>query len=326
MGCGDSKATSAAAPAAKASSTAPAAAAQQAGRARPQWAGKRFQVKLDTTWKDYDKDENVMITRAFLVGQPHCRFTLRGAEYTIDFKHMSQTNLSTGKVREIRAPPGMKQPKNPLLPAGPMIVLTVKAGQPGTAIMVADPNNPGQQVQVAVPKNAKVGSKLAVPVPRKGEKVEDVMRKQQGMSAGGKVALAGAGIIGLGAVAVGGIVLGDYLTGGELGTEDMAADAGDAIVDAAEAAHDAVVDDAVPAIVDAAEAAHDAVVDDAAPAVVDAAEAAHDAVVDDVVPAVEDAAEAVADAAEWTADAAEDTAAWFEDAGDTIGDVVMDLF
>mmetsp|Transcript_28686 Transcript_28686/g.66555 ORF Transcript_28686/g.66555 Transcript_28686/m.66555 type:complete len:290 (+) Transcript_28686:127-996(+) len=289
MGCGDSKAAPASAPA-PAPAPAPAAkkAAQPKKGARPAWVGKHFQVKLDNDWKDYDKETDVMITRAYLVGQPHCRFTLRGARYEMDFSKMLQINLDTGKERSIRAPPGMRPPKNPLLPAGPMIVVTVKEGQPGTAIMVPDPNNANQQIQVAVPKTARVGSKLAVPVPKEGEQVADVMEKQKGMSAGGKVALTAAGIVGLGAVAVGGVVLGDYLTGGDLGTEEMAADAAEAVTDAAEHA----VDEATP------------VVEDAAEAVADAAE----------------------DAADWTADAAEDAAAWFEDVGDTIGDAVMDLF
>eukprot|EP00971_Amphidinium_carterae_P164518 3261826-Amphidinium_carterae.1 len=65
-----------------------------------------------------------MITRAFLVGQGHCRFTLKSARYEIDFKKMIQINLDTGKERSIRPPPGMKAPKNPVLPAGPMIVIT----------------------------------------------------------------------------------------------------------------------------------------------------------------------------------------------------------
>mmetsp|Transcript_53279 Transcript_53279/g.127094 ORF Transcript_53279/g.127094 Transcript_53279/m.127094 type:complete len:284 (+) Transcript_53279:65-916(+) len=236
MGCSSSSDKPAASAPAPAPAPAPARPAAKKGAKRkpPAWVGKHFQVKLGGDWKDYDKDEDVLITRAFLVGQPNCRFKLRGSRYEYNFKKMSQINLDTGKEREIRPPPGMKPPKDALLPAGPMIVINVQKGQPGTCIHVDDPKNPGQKIQVAVPKNAKVGSKLAVPLPGEGETVQEVMKKQEGMSAGGKVALAGAGLIGVGAVAVGGIVLGDYLTGGDMGTEEMAADAGDAIVDAAE--------------------------------------------------------------------------------------------
>jgi len=299
MGCGDSKTAAQTGTSTKTPAAAPAPAAKQPAKRRPEWVGKRFQVKLAESWKDYDKDEDVMITRAFLVGQQHCRFTLKSARYEIDFTKMIQINLDTGKERQIRPPPGMKAPKNPVLPAGPMIVLTVKAGQPGTVIKIDDPNNAGQQVEVAVPKNAKVGSKLAIPLPAKGETAADVVKKQEGMGLGAKVALGTtAAVVAAGAV-IGGVVLGDHLTGGDLGTEGMVADAGDAVADAAADAGDAIAD----AAADAGEAVADATTDAA--------------------PHVEAGA---ADAAEWAEGAGEDVAAWFEDLGDTIGDTVMDLF
>jgi len=315
MGCGDSKIDAKAAQPGASTKT-PAAAPAPAARPgaqpkrRPEWVGKHFQVKLNDGWKDYDKDEDVMITRAFLVGQQHCRFTLHSARYEIDFKKMIQINLDTGKERTIRPPPGMKAPKNALLPAGPMIVLSVKAGQPGTVIKVDDPNNAGQQVEVAVPKTAKVGSKLAIPLPAKGETAADVVKKQEGMGLGAKLALGTtAAVVAAGAV-VGGVVLGDHLTGGGLGTEDMAADAGDAIADAAA--------DAGDAIADAAADAGDAIGGAAADAATAIGEAAVDA-----APHIEAGA---ADAAEWAEGAGEDVTAWFEDVGDAIGDTVMDLF
>jgi len=282
---------------------------------------KHFQVKLDQGWKDYEKDEDVMITRAFLVGQKHCRFNLRGIRYEVDFQMMTQINLDNGKARAIRPPPGMKAPKNPLLPAGPMMVITVRAGQPGKVIKLEDPNNVGQQVEVAVPKNAKVGAKVAVPVPAKGEKPADVVKKQEGMGLGTKAALGTtAAVLGAGAV-VGGVVLGDHLTGGGLGTEDMAADAGDAIADAAADAADFVADaaaDAGDAIADAAADVGDAIGEAAA----DAGRAIAEATVD-AAPHVLDGVE---DAAEWAEGAGEDAAEWFADMGDTLGDTVMDLF
>mmetsp|Transcript_44059 Transcript_44059/g.80502 ORF Transcript_44059/g.80502 Transcript_44059/m.80502 type:complete len:282 (-) Transcript_44059:60-905(-) len=233
MGCGGSsdKPAAAAAPApAPAPAKGGAPAAKKGARGRPPWAGKHFQVKLGADWKDYEKDEDVLITRAFLCGQQNCRFKLKNARYEINFKKMMQINLDTGKERQIRPPQGMKPPKGPLLPAGPMIVITVKEGQPGTTIEVDDPNNPGQKIKVAVPKHAKTGSKVALPIPQQGESVDEVMKKQKGMGVGGAVAL---GLLGVGVVGVGGIVLGDYLTGGTLGTEEMGADAADAAADAA---------------------------------------------------------------------------------------------
>jgi len=202
MGCGDSKIDA------------------QAARCQ----SGSFQVKLNNGWKDYDKDEDVMITRAFLLGQQFCCFSLHSeARYEVDFKKMIQINLDTGKVRTIRPPPGMHAPKTPLLPAGPMIVLSVKAGQPGKVIKVYNPSNPGQQVKVAVPKTAKVGSDLAVPLPAKGETATDVVRRQEGMGLGAKLEL------GTTSAVVGGVVLGDHLTGCELVTKDIAAHAGDSI-------------------------------------------------------------------------------------------------
>mmetsp|Transcript_48967 Transcript_48967/g.109809 ORF Transcript_48967/g.109809 Transcript_48967/m.109809 type:complete len:291 (+) Transcript_48967:66-938(+) len=290
MGCADSK---------TAAIAAPTAATKQSAKRRPEWAGKHFQVKLVDGWKDYSKDEDVMITRAFLVGQQHCRFTFKSARYEIDFKRMIQTNLETGKERQIRAPPGMKAPKNPLVPAGPMIVLTVKAGQPGSIIKVGNPNDAGREVEVAVPKTAKVGSKLAVALPAKGETAADVVKKQEGMGLRTKVAVGTTvAVVAAGGV-IGGVVLGDHLTGGGLGTEGMVADAGDAIADAAADAGDAI-----------------------AGAADDAGETIAEAIVD-AAPHVEVGA---ADAVEWAEGAGEDVAAWFEDLGDTLGDTIMDLF
>ena len=57
-------------------------------------------------------------------------------------------------------------------------------------------------LEVVVPASAKIGSKLAVPVPKKGEKVEEVVKRQQEHSTGAKVAMAGAAAVGLGAVAL----------------------------------------------------------------------------------------------------------------------------
>lgn len=224
--------------------------------------------------------------RAYLIGQPHVKFNLRGQHYTYDFRKMKQINLDTGRDREIRPPhAGPKPPKQPLLPTGPMVVLKVESNMPGTMITVPDPNNPGSEINVFVPPNAKPGQKMAIPIPAKGESVQIVQERQKkhdensGWSTGGKVAVGGAALVGLGAVGVGGVILGDHLAGGDLAGDlaglavDVGEDLGDAVTDAVD-----VVGDWVP------------------------------------------------DAAEDLGDFAEDAIDWLGDAGEDVGDFIMDLF
>jgi hypothetical protein len=211
---------------------------------------KKWQIKLDGQWKDYDNQEDAILKRAYLVGQPNARFHLRGNDYEYNFRKMIQINKKTRKEREIRPPPGFRPPKQELLPTGPMTIITVGTGQPGSMITVNDPNNPGQKIDVFVPPTAKAGQKMAVPIPGKGETVQSVQAKQKkhdeekaekakagGWSTGSKVAAGGAALVGIGAVGVGGVILGDHLAGG-----DLAADMGDGIVDAGEAVGGAVAD------------------------------------------------------------------------------------
>lgn len=277
------------------------------GKGKGKGSGK-WQIKLEQKWQDYGKEEDRILKRAYMTGQKNAKFRLRGQNYEYNFSKMVQTNKDTKKERSIRPPCGPQPPKKPLLPRGPMIILTVKAGQPGTMIPVADPNNPGQTLQVYVPPHAKAGAKLAVPIPAKGESVQDVQKKQEkhdadhgtktGWSTGAKVAAGGAAVA---AVGVGGVILGDHLAGG-----DMAATIGEAVVDASEWAVDAATD--------AAEA-----VGDWAPG---AAEAAGDWVEDaagDVGAWAEGAGEDIGD---WAVDAGD----WLGDAAEDVGDFVMDLF
>merc|ERR1712160_167374 len=107
------------------------------------------------------------------------KYNLRGQQYIYDFEKMQQINKETGKGRPIRKPhkfPDM--PTSSVLPTGPMVVISVKKGQPGTCIQVPDINNPGQFVPVYVPPAAKVGSKMAVPMPAKGQ-TKEVRRTNQ---------------------------------------------------------------------------------------------------------------------------------------------------
>merc|ERR1719356_1397673 len=125
---------------------------------------------------------------------------------------MKQINLGTNKERDIRAPPNLSPPASPLLPAGPMIVITVKKGQAGKEIEIPDPNNKGKTMKVNVPPRAKAGQKMAVPIPALGESVESVAKKQQEHGTATKLALGAGGLAAVGALAVGGVILGDHLT------------------------------------------------------------------------------------------------------------------
>jgi len=243
---------------------------------------------------NYESQEDMILKRAWMTGQNNAKFELRGQKYEYNFRKMVQINKDTNRERKIRPPLGPRPPKKPLLPSGPMIILTVKQDQPGSMISVPDPNNMGQNILVFVPAHAKPGSKMAVPIPSNGESVEEVQKKQrkhdeetgtkgQKWSTGGKVAATGAAVAGVAAVGVGGVLLGDHLAGG-----DLAASIGEAAVDAGEDAVDAVGEWAP-----------------------EAAEAAGDW--------FEGAGEDIGD---FAADAAD----WLGEAGEDIGDFVMDLF
>mmetsp|Transcript_88099 Transcript_88099/g.139207 ORF Transcript_88099/g.139207 Transcript_88099/m.139207 type:complete len:296 (+) Transcript_88099:68-955(+) len=256
------------------------------GRGKGESKAMKFQIKLGNEWKDYSKQEDCILKRAYLIGQPNVKFNLRGQRYTYDFREMKQLNVDTGKHREIRPPHvGVKPPKKPLLPTGPMVVLKVESHMPGKMIIVPDPNNPGKMINVFVPPRARPGQKMAIPVPGKGESVHAVHERQKkheeriGWSTGAKVAAGGAGLVALGAVGVGGVILGDHLAGGEL-----ASDIGELAVDAAEDIGDGVTD------------------------------------------AVEAVGDWVPEAAEDIAEFAEDAIDWLGDAGEDVGDFIMDLF
>mmetsp|Transcript_43463 Transcript_43463/g.68852 ORF Transcript_43463/g.68852 Transcript_43463/m.68852 type:complete len:305 (+) Transcript_43463:114-1028(+) len=242
---------------------------------------KKFQIKLDGHWKDYGDEEDRVLKRAYMVGNSEVKYCLRDQYYKYDFQNWKQINESTGKTRDIRRPYGFPPPpKASILPTGPMVVVKVKAGQPGQMITVPDPNNPGQSINVFVPPTAKVGSKMAVPVPKKGESVSDVQAKQKKhqeeqkasgkWSTGGKIAASGAALVAVGAVGVGGVVLGDHLAGGDMAetiadtTVDVAEDVGEAIGDFAEDAIDWMGDageDAIDWLGDAGEDVGDFIMD-----------------------------------------------------------------
>jgi hypothetical protein len=238
----------------------------KAGKRKPDARHKesKFQVKLDGKWKDYDPEEDKILKRAYMLGNQSVEYSFRKTHYRYDFKKMRQTNVETGKSRDIRRPYVFPPPpKGSILPTGPMVIVKVRDGQPGQMISVPDPNNAGQQINVFVPPEAKVGAKMAIPIPRKGESVAEVQAKQKKhaeeqkgkWSTGGKIATTGAALVAVGAVGVGGVILGDHLAGG-----DMAETIGEAVVDAGEDAGDAIADfaeDAVDWLGDAGEDAID---------------------------------------------------------------------
>lgn len=248
---------------------------------------KKWQIKLEGQWHDYDDHEDRILKRAWLVGQKNVRFHLRGQRYEYSFESMRQKNLNTQKERSIRPPPGLRPPKHALLPTGPMTVVTVADGQQGKVVHVNDPNNPGKTINVHVPPGAKAGAKMAVPLPAKGEDVQAVQekqrkhdeRKKKGWSKGSKVAASGAALVGVGVIGVGGVILGDALTGGDMADSlaGFAVEAADATADGASVAAEAVADFG-------------------------------------------------GDAAEELDDLAADAVDWLEDAGEDVGDFIMDLF
>jgi len=271
-------------------------------------SGNKWQITLDGKFRDYGSQEDSILKRAYMIGHQHAKFQLRGQSYEYNFKKMIQKNKDSGKERQVRPPVGWVKPKTPLLPQGPMIIITVGFSQPGTMINVKDPNNPGQHVQVYVPAHAKPGQKMAVPIPAKGQSVESVQKKQKEHDAehgtmasrwtiGGKLAAGGAAVAGVAAVGVGGVILGDHLAGG-----DIAGTIGDVAVDAGHWATGAVGD--------AAEWATDAAGD----------------IGDWTEDAAGDAHEWLEGAGEEIADFAGDAADWLGDAGEDVGDFVMDLF
>jgi len=218
-----------------------------------------FQVKLSGEWKDYDKTENKILKRAYLAGFDNAKYRLRGQQYEVDFKHMKQKNVRSGKTRDIRPPHKWERPPAPIVPAGSTFCIKVPPGSPGTTIQVPHPKNKACMIAVNVPPTAKVGAAMLVPVPPLPDEVSGggggggggggaPAEKEGGggWSTGAKVAAGGAAVVALGGAAVGGAVLGEHIAdigGWDAAMEDLgdvAADAGDAIGDAAEDAGEAI--------------------------------------------------------------------------------------
>merc|ERR1712146_309025 len=123
---------------------------------------------------------------------------------------MTQKNVASGKIRQMRPPPGMSVPASPLLPEGDFVVLHL-AEEGHDTMEIKHPRKLGEKIIVSLPADAKKGQKIAVPIPARGESVEDVAKKQQGMRLGRKIKVG----LGVSAVAGAGVVAGVIL--GQLG-------------------------------------------------------------------------------------------------------------
>lgn len=231
-----------------------------------------FQVKLSGEWMDYSSQGDKILKRAFMAGFPTARFSHRGQNYRYDFKRMVQTNVDTGKERQIRPPRNMKPPSKPVCPAGPTAVINVPSGSPGTTIQVPHPCVKGEFIAVHVPLSAKVGQAMLVPVPgvssvpevgacgspspiasrpeKRSEKRFSLKKESGSWSTGDKVA---AGAVGAAAL-VGGVVLGDHIY--EYGLDATVDVVGDGLEDAGAVVGEAAVDVGDFAV-DAAEEAGD---------------------------------------------------------------------
>ncbi|KAL9139586.1 putative conserved tandem protein 4 [Amphidinium carterae] len=292
----------------------------------------KFQVELAGEWKDYVKDEDKILKRAFLAGFPNCKFTLRGATYEYNFLRMVQKNLTSGKERKIRAPHKWRQPARPIVPKGPTICIIVPPGAPGKTIQIDHPRAKGAKVNVAVPPTAKVGQAMLVPVPDVavgsvvsvtagvfGSAKGKGSGKGKGKGKGGR----GAGSAGAPAVAPA-AGASKKKEGWSTGAKVAAVGVGAAAVAGGVLAADAVTDGATGEML--ADGAEDAV-EWTEGAAEDAAEWTEGAA-EDAVEWTEEAAEDVGDWIEdaGIADAAEDAAEWLGDAAEDVGDLIMDLF
>lgn len=170
----------------------------------------KFQVMLNGKWKDYGPEEDSILKRAYLVGHSKVTFNFRGQDYEYSFKDSLQKNLRKEKERKIRVPPGMPAPEVPILPPGPTVALNIPSGSTEHFALI-DPNNRSRTLQVAIPPGAKPGMKLAVPVPKKGEKVELVVKRQRDWKTG---AITAPSLAASDKLTLCGMILGESLCGG----------------------------------------------------------------------------------------------------------------
>lgn len=231
-----------------------------------------FQVFLGGHYKDYDKDEDNCLKRAYMTGAKKAKYNFRGGQtYEYDFIQMKQKNMESGKVRDIRPPydwkkKGVKPPSKPIA-TGPTMVVKVPPGGPGSVIQVPHPKDKSMNIAVEVPKTARVGAAMIVPVPplpsrgsayTPGAPVSAPYvptpsggahppKKDTSLSAGEKAGFAVGGAALIGGMAVAGAMIGDAAADGAFdgaidSAGDAVADAGDVLGDAAGDAGDWLMD------------------------------------------------------------------------------------
>mmetsp|Transcript_21513 Transcript_21513/g.54195 ORF Transcript_21513/g.54195 Transcript_21513/m.54195 type:complete len:212 (-) Transcript_21513:846-1481(-) len=128
--------------------------------------GFKFQVKLSGHWNNYSDEENAFLTRAYMSGLKGCKYLLRGNHYEYNFNTMEQVNLQSGKRRQIRAPPNLRPPAQPVVKPGPTVCVVVPPNAKGGDVLhVPHPQNKSVMMQVNVPMGAAPGATLLVPVP-----------------------------------------------------------------------------------------------------------------------------------------------------------------
>ena len=79
---------------------APAGAAAPA--AKPSEAGGTWQIMLNDGWKVMDAPTSATLSQAAKAGQTTVQLRQRGYDYTVDLAALTQTNLATKAVRQIR--------------------------------------------------------------------------------------------------------------------------------------------------------------------------------------------------------------------------------
>ena len=79
---------------------APAGAAAPA--AKPSEAGGTWQIMLNDGWKVMDAPTSATLSQAAQAGQATVQLRQRGYDYTVDLAALTQTNLATKAVRQIK--------------------------------------------------------------------------------------------------------------------------------------------------------------------------------------------------------------------------------
>ncbi|KAG7497591.1 mono-ADP-ribosyltransferase TIPARP-like isoform X1 [Solea senegalensis] len=64
----------------------------------------------NTTWKEYDENISTLLRKAMQDKEPECSFYISSQAYKVDFTTMSQTNVTTGFLRDVRWRPVYRSP------------------------------------------------------------------------------------------------------------------------------------------------------------------------------------------------------------------------